>query len=258
MDRLRGTYKPILKDDEKGGCSSIIWFGLRILFTATVAFILLSTAGFFVIKRFVVVSEQPVPNIVGLTPAQALRTLSEKKFTMSFEKYEFSKVLEEERIVSQYPQGGVPAKIGSPVRIVLSKGSPLVTVPDVRGETEVGAGIKIRGADLQLGAVAGKYDDRIKKDTIIAQDPPPQTGAPRNYPMKLLVSLGPSPDKYLMPSLVRIPLSEAQEILGKAGFDVSEIKGVQSSEPQNRVISQYPLPGAVLSQNTGIILSVAR
>lgn len=258
MDRLKRSHKPILREEEKGGCRGILWFGLRMIFTVSLAFILLSTVGYFVIRRFVVVSEQPVPNIVGLDPAKALRVLSEKKFTMSFEKYEFSKILEEERILSQYPQGGVPAKIGSPVRVVLSKGSPLVTVPDVRGETEVGAGIKIRAADLQVGTVAGKYDVRIKKDTVIAQAPPPQAGAPRNYPVKLLVSLGSSPNQYLMPPLIRLPLSEARGILEQAGFEAFEIKGVRSTQPQNHVISQIPMPGTVLTKNTSIILSVAR
>ncbi|MBN1903052.1 PASTA domain-containing protein [Candidatus Sumerlaeota bacterium] len=258
MDRLRGSHKPILNDEERRGCGSILWFGIRILFMAGIAFILLSTISYFVIRRFVVVPEQPVPNVVGLAPAHALRILSEKKFTMSFDKYEFSKVLEEGRIVSQYPQGGVPAKIGSPVRVVLSKGSPLVTVPDVRGETEVGAGIKIRGAELQLGAVAGKYDNRVKKDTVISQDPSPHTGCPRNHPVKLLVSLGPFPDKFIMPSLLRIPLSEARGILQKSGFDIAEIKSVNSTVPRDIVVSQIPIPGAVLSHNTTIVLSVSR
>ena len=176
--------------EEKRGFLGLLFFAIRMLITVVVSFALLSTISYFVIRRFVVVPEKPVPNVVGLTPEQALKEITQNKFTMTFEKYEFSAVLDEGRIVSQYPFGGVKAKIGSQVRLILSKGSPLVSVPDVRGDTEVSARIKIRAADFSVGNISRINDARIRKDLVIAQDPPPQAGAPRNHAINLLVSNG--------------------------------------------------------------------
>jgi serine/threonine-protein kinase len=247
----------IVEEDQRGGCRNLFFFAFRMFFTVILVFILLSTVSYFVIRSFVIVGEQPVPNVVGLMPAQALEQISQKKFTMTLEKYDYSRVLEEGRIMSQYPAGGVRAKIGSPVRVVLSKGSPLVSVPDVRGDTEVSAGIKIRAADLSVGTISRKYDARVKKDDVIAQDPPPQAGIARNYAVKLLVSLGAAPGEYAMPSLVHLTLAEATELIENLGMTISEIRKLDSSLPKNRVVEQNPPSGAILNQTKKIVLSVS-
>ena len=192
---MRNRFKTSGDSDDKKerGLKSLISFAFRMFITVTVSFAMLATVGYFVIRQVVVVGERPVPNVVGLTPEQALKEITQNKFTMTFEKYEYSTILEAGRVASQYPVGGVKAKIGSPVRVILSKGSPLVSVPDVRGDTEVSASIKIRAADFNVGAISRIYDSRVRKDIVIAQDPPPQAGAPRNHEVNLLVSLGPPP-----------------------------------------------------------------
>ena len=247
----------IVEEEPRGGCRKLFFFAFRIFVTVILAFILLSTVSYFVIRRFVIVGEQPVPNVIGLTPAQALEQISRKKFTMTLEKYDYSKALEEGRILSQYPAAGVRAKIGSPVRVVLSKGSPLVSVPDVRGDTEVSAGIKIRAADLSIGTISRKHDARVKKDVVIAQDPPPQAGAPRNYGIKLLVSLGAPPGEYVMPSLAHLTVAEATELVENLGMTISEIRKIDSSLPKNRVVEQSPPSGAILNPTKKIVLSIS-
>ncbi len=247
----------IVEEDQRGGCRALISFAFRMFVIVTMVFILLSVVSYFGIRSFVVVGEQPVPNVVGLTPAQALEQISQKKFTMTLEKYDYSTVLEEGRVMSQYPSGGVRAKIGSPVRVVLSKGSLLVSVPDVRGDTEMGAGIKIRSSDLSLGGISLMYDARVKKDGVIAQDPPALAGAPRGSAVKLLVSLGPKPGEYVMPSLVNLTLAEATDLVENMGMKISEIKKVESSSSKSRVVQQNPPAGAILDQTKKIIVSVS-
>ena len=248
----------VASDEEKArGCLGLIFFILRMTITVALAFALLSTVSYFLIRRFVVVHERPVPNVVGLTPARALEELSGQKFSTTFEKHEYSRVLEEGRIVSQYPSGGTRAKIGSPVRLILSKGSPLVTIPDVRGDTEVGAGIKIRAADMALGKVAKKYSARVKKNAVMAQDPPPRTGAPHQYPVNILVSMGPPPREYLMPPLGNLTLAEARGLAEQMGIEIRDVKKTDSSLPRNRILGQKPLPGTAIREGAAITVTVS-
>jgi len=247
----------IVEEDQRSGCGKLFFFAFRMFFTVSLVFILLSAVSYFVIRSFVIVGEQPVPNVIGLTPAQALEQISQKKFTMTLEKYDYSRALEEGRIMSQYPAGGVRAKIGSPVRVVLSKGSPLVSVPDVRGDTEVSAGIKIRSAELSVGTISRKHDARVKKDCVIAQDPPPLAGVTRNHAVKLLVSLGSQPGEYVMPSLAHLTLAEATELIENLGMTISEIRRVDTSSTKNLVVEQYPPAGAILNQSKKVVLSVS-
>ncbi len=247
----------VLTERESGGFRRLLLFLFRMFIIVALSFVLLSTVSYFTIRHFIVVGEMPVPNVVGLTSTQALREISRKKFSMKFDRYEFSKVIAEGRIVSQYPAGGVRAKIGSPVRVVISSGSPLVSVPDVRGDTEIGAGIKLRAADLKVGAIAREHHPRIKRDAVIAQEPPPRTGAPRNYHVKLLVSLGLKPPESLMPSLASLTLTEAREKLDRMGFEISEVKKAHTPQPRNRVIAQMPPAGALLRKGCKIIITVS-
>jgi|GEM_PF-559760 len=257
MGRVRKFKVSENKAGERGGCFRFLAFCIRMCITLALVFALLSLISYFVIKRFVKVPEKPVPNIVGLSPGEALSLLSEENFTLSFEKYEYSRFLKEGRIVSQYPRGGVYAKIGTPVRVVLSKGFPLASVPDVRGDTEVAAGIKIRSAKLTVGSVCRIHHARVKKDSVISQDPPPRTGAPSQYPVKLLVSLGREKKKFLMPRLLELPLSRAREILNAQGISISEIRSAKASLPRDLVINQSPAPGSTIDLMQKIILTIA-
>jgi eukaryotic-like serine/threonine-protein kinase len=239
------------------GYRGIFSFAFRMLVTVIISFVLLTSLSYFVIRHFVIVPEYSVPNVIGLTPEKALQKLTNKKFSMTFDKHDYSRILEEGRIIAQYPTGGVSAKTGSPVRVVISKGSPLVNVPDLRGDTEVSAGIKIRAADLKVGHISRKYDSRIKKDAVISQDPMPRTGTLRNYPVKLLISSGPAPKKYLMPSLENHTLAEARTKLEFLGFTISEIKKADTSFPRNRVLSHIPPAGGILKKNSKISITVS-
>lgn len=246
------------KAEKKQGCGSLILFSFRMLLTVLISFLILSTVSYFVIRQFIVVSEKPVPNVVGLSPEQAVRQLTSEKFSMVFDKYEYSTVLKEGRIISQYPFGGEKAKIGSPVRIVLSKGSPLITVPDVRGDTPVGAGIKIRAAELAVGEVVHVHHEHVKKDAVISQDPPPRTGAPKGRKVSLLVSDGPEERTFLMPELLELSLAEARTKIEKSDFIITDVKMIESQSPRNIVTGQNPRPGWLVKKGGGISLTVSK
>ncbi|HPB30192.1 MAG TPA: PASTA domain-containing protein [Candidatus Sumerlaeota bacterium] len=177
--------------ERRGGCWSLLLFLLRMAFTVTLSVALLSTLSYFVIKRFVIAPETPVPNLVGLTIEQALKIASDNRFTLLLDRYEHSTILEQGRVLSQYPPGAKLARASTPVRIVVSRGSPNISVPDVRGETRVSAEIKIRASDLTVGSVAEIHDSKVNAGMVLAQDPPGRIGVPRGYPVNLLISLGP-------------------------------------------------------------------
>lgn len=149
------------------------------------------------------------------------------------------------------------AKKGSPVRVTLSKGSPLVNVPDVRGETEVGAGIKIRAEDLAISKRTRAFHPIVKEGLVIAQDPPPGTGAPHGFSVNLLISRGRRPPDYSMPQLLEKTLPEARGILENMGMLIEEVIRKDAPLPRNHILAQNPLPGSIVNKNRKIVLTVS-
>lgn len=167
-----------------------IGYLIKIFFVTLFLFIVFTIISYYTIQTFIRGSEVEVPNLTNLTLEQALETLKPLNLSMKLEKKDFSNFVEEGKISSQYPNPATKAKTGSVIKVVLSKGSIMVRIPNVVGEDVFNAGVKIRNAELNIGAVSEIYSSDVKKDVVIAQDPPANTGAKREQDVSLLISLG--------------------------------------------------------------------
>jgi beta-lactam-binding protein with PASTA domain len=237
---------------------SFLGFLFRLAVTVIVVFIVLTTISYLTIRHFISGEEVVVPNLVGMAPGEALERLQSLNLSIKLDKREYSEIVREGDIISQYPFPGTPAKAGAHVKVVLSKGPTLIHVPDLRGESYLNAGVKLRAIDLQVGNTSYLYSPEVKKGNVISQDPLPQSGVPRNYAVNLLVSNGPRPRLFLMPSLVNSTLKEAQSLLAKLDLTISQVSEKEQHGVQKGIIlSQSPPAGTAVSNDTKIRLVVA-
>ena len=88
-----------------------------------------------------------MPNIVGVTPANANSTLAILSLVIGDITYEYSTIFAEGLITSQAPADGTPVNIGTTVNVSVSLGSPAF-VPDVVGLTPADANADIAAAGL--------------------------------------------------------------------------------------------------------------
>jgi beta-lactam-binding protein with PASTA domain/tRNA A-37 threonylcarbamoyl transferase component Bud32 len=89
----------------------------------------------------------PVPNVVGQPKAEAELALVKKGFKVNFDDA-FSDTVEKGRVISQSPAASLTAPRGSTVRLTISKGPDIVTVPNVRFKSEDDAVRILREAGL--------------------------------------------------------------------------------------------------------------
>ena len=130
--------------------------------------------------------EVTVPNAIGISETEARDRLAAAGL-----KANVVEVFADDdpgQVVAQAPAAGESAAKGSTVRLNVSKGSKLVTVPSVVGSTEADATTQVKDAGLVPNVVSVPSDQPA--GTVVAQHP---TGgqATRGSTVRLNVSSGP-------------------------------------------------------------------
>jgi len=136
-----------------------------------------------------------MPNLVGMERAEAEQRLDELGLTYEVER---RRTEEEEPgiVLDQRPDPGnqvdPAATEDEPVVIVVSQAPRTFTVPNVVGLTEEDASDALEAANLVLGEVTPQNDPNVPEGEIISQSPTAGEEVPRDTPVNVVVSAGPS------------------------------------------------------------------
>ncbi len=125
-----------------------------------------------------------VPKITGATLDQATTTLKNAKLTIKRGTDAYNQTVPAGSVVSQTPAAGTSVAQGSTVTVVVSKGPPLVTVPDVVGMNSKDAtkALTKAGFTVTVNKFAGGFFDRVR-----FQDPSANSQAPMGSNVTLTV-----------------------------------------------------------------------
>src|SRR6266478_5789481 len=88
--------------------------------------------------------EVAVPALVGMTPADAERTITGLGLQMTIERQYYSPQIAEGRIMSQLPLPGTKVRRGWQVRVAQSLGPIRVAIPDVTGQSQRAAELNVK------------------------------------------------------------------------------------------------------------------
>jgi beta-lactam-binding protein with PASTA domain len=163
--------------------------------------------------------EAVVPNLSGLTVADANSVASRSGLALNLENRFYSADVPAGRILAQDPAAGSRVRREWPVRITESLGAQRVNIPDLTGETERAATIGIRRLSLELGVVA-HLAIAGDPDVVLTQTPPANASGVDGPRVSLLVSDADTaqPNAYAMPSLVGLSFSAANARAVSAGL----------------------------------------
>jgi serine/threonine-protein kinase len=190
-----------------------------------------------------------VPALAGKTTAEAEQKLAAVNLKVGTITRKYSAGVAKNRVISTDPPAGEQVSRGTAIALVLSRGPQLVHVPQVTGRPVEEATRTLEQAGFRV-ATRTTASNQVAKDLVVAQDPNGGT-APRGSTVELTVSAG--------PPLVQVPdvrnkkVRQAQQILEKAGFQVSILR--LPGGPGN-VLAQYPSPGTEVQKGSVVRLSV--
>ncbi len=163
---------------------------------------------------------------------------------------EFNSEYEAGIIVEQEKAEGRIVKIGDAVRVVVSKGTRMVTVPDVVNYHYNSAYAALTGEDLNVLRIEIESDD-VAAGYVVKSSPTAYSSVEEGSTVKVYVSIGPSTEDTVVPDLAGKTVTEAEDMLRQAYLE-PKLQYIESSEPADTVVSQNIVAGDVVTRNTVI------
>jgi len=234
---------------------------LRVAFIFLAAVIVLLLV-FFILMRIVVRGgEVDAPNLVGKSFVEASQILSDQGLpSPKIEGYKHSADLPRDYVVEQRPMPKQKMKAERAIRVFLSRGIEMGTVPRVIGQPVSEAESILKSAGLEVGSIVKIHsDDFPQEGIIIAHTPPANVTVQRGGKVNLLVSLGRYSLELMMPDLRGMKLQSASELLESSGLKLGRIKREASpvAEEADTVLEQTPQPNDPVERGATVDLVVS-
>jgi len=188
--------------------------------------------------------EVAVPNLAGLSDADAASAARDLGINLSVENRFYSPTVAPNHILSQSPVAGSRVRRGWQIRVTESLGPQSVPVPDVIGQTDRPASLILRRLQLDVGTVA-HLPAPSPAGIVLAQSPPPNSKGLNGPRVALLVSddeTAADTQAFVMPSLVGLTLGTASFRLASAGLHIASAQSPdQPDVPQSADASTAPI-----------------
>ena len=195
-----------------------------------------------------------VPSVEGLPQDEAVRRLNQAGFDVTIDSQPSDEV-EEGFAIRTVPEGGELADRGENIRLFISSGPELVTVPDVVGSTERSAEARLEREGLLVDVEEEPSD--ADEGTVIRQQPPAGSEVEAGSRVTIVVSGG--PELVRVPSVVGETLREARAALRAAGLRVAvERRAVPDRADGGIVLSQRPGGGSERERGSTVTIVVGR
>jgi hypothetical protein len=201
--------------------------------------------------------EVQVPVLVGKTVNDASQSLGALGLTLKVEPARRADPLvPQNRIMQQDPPAGAAARAQRSIRVWISAGPRTTTVPQLIGQTERTARIRMEQDGVGLDSVTEFRSPDYPADAVVSQDPPPDAKAPR---VALLLNRGEQSTTYVMPDVIGTDGARVADALRARGFRVT-IVGSQPypGVPPGTVVRQQPQGGFRVAASDPISLEVSQ
>jgi eukaryotic-like serine/threonine-protein kinase len=130
------------------------------------------------------------PQLIGVSLAQAKRMLNDLNLHAVVEDSLYSETAKLDEILDQSPSFGIEIKEEGTVHLVISKGSKMVRVPDVRGSSFQEAMVMLRNYDLRSTIVDSLYDDSVERNAVLRSNPAAGVMVEKKSLIRLILSRG--------------------------------------------------------------------
>jgi serine/threonine-protein kinase len=189
-----------------------------------------------------------VPDLTGKSPIEANRLLADKGLYLKIEGDDYDPVVTPGNILRQDVPGGNKVRERRGIKVVISKGPRITSVPMLVNEPLVNAETLLIQKGLKISRVIMVHSDLVEKDRVISQKPAPDE--PVSDLIQVIVSLGPYEKLYTCPDFKGLSAQQAQELIKKLNMRVS------TEGDGEHVEWQKPEPGKQIKTGDTIYLKL--
>ncbi|GAA3654657.1 serine/threonine-protein kinase [Lentzea atacamensis] len=187
-----------------------------------------------------------VPPVVGQTEQNATQLIRSADLTALVDKVPSDDV-PNGQVISTDPAPNTELRKNQPVKIVVSRGKPVVPFVNVGVDVEA-ATKEIEAAGLKAikDATKDAFHDTVPIGKVVALDPRPGTALKTTDPVTLVLSKGPAPRRPV-PNVAGRSKDEAFAELQRAGLEPVEASGEDAADgDEARAVRTDPPAGTVL------------
>jgi eukaryotic-like serine/threonine-protein kinase len=197
-----------------------------------------------------------VPSVTDLPKKQAEQLIKQQGMKVGRTQSESSDTVPDGSATRTDPGAGVSVPAGSAVTLFISTGKPLVTVPDVRGESQSTAQATLQSAGFSVSS-STQVSTSVSPGDVISQDP---AGASQVAPGSTVnIVVAQAPPKVNVPNVTGQKASAASSSLSGAGLTVKQQTQTVTNQAQDGlVISQNPGGGASVDKGSTVTIVVGK
>ena len=197
------------------------------------------------------VNQTPVPNVVGLTQAEAATAITNADLTPN-PLFANSATVPIGIVISQQPQAGVTRQFGTTINFTVSLGA---VVPNVVNLTQAQATSALTAAGLAVGSITLE-NSNVQAGRVISQSPASGTSVNPGTGVALAISIGPA--NRAIPNVVGLTQGAATVAIQNAGLVVGTVTTQSSATVlAGVVISQSPTSPPNVPPGTAVNLVVS-
>jgi len=231
----------------------------KILLLAGALAVVAALSAYITVKTTLSGREVEIPDLTEMSVADATQLLAGRGLILEESGRRYDARVEEGRILAQDPLPHSSTKLQRKVKIVVSLGDKVTSIPDLRGGAARRAQITLQQQGMKVAGQVYAYSQREEENLVMGQDPLPGAVGPREGKVGLLISRGRRPRTYVMPDLIDQPEATAVEFLRRAGLRPGPVRHRASRyHRQGVVIAQRPEPGYRVRSGDLVVLTVAR
>lgn len=199
-----------------------------------------------------------IPDLRGLSLAMAEEKCRDSGLELSVIAHRNSDEIPEGYVIEQRPGSNEKLKEGRAIRVVVSSGHKMETVPELNGKSLRQAELLLGSARLGKGRIARIFSNETGQNIVLSTSPPAGTSVPRDSKVDILLKVCGEPRTLLMPDLTGMDLPFVKERLERLGFVVTRIVSRRDAEKfPNTILSQNPEAGSPIKEGGEIELVVS-
>lgn len=229
---------------------------LKLIFLGVIISII---TAFTVMKLLLSISVIYMPDLKGLSLEQAKKMTSKIGLEIKVENEVDSNLFEKGSIISQDTPPKTKIKKGRVIYVVVSRGSKIIQMPDIRGLPLQKAIIELKNTNLDIGFESLVSSFVFKENTIISQSPLPGENIPTGSKVNILKSSGPKKFSFMMPDFTNQNIKNVFNILKKYNLHINNLSTEDNDNLESgTIIKQTPPAGFIINEETQIDFTISK
>lgn len=202
--------------------------------------------------------EVDVPNLVGMNYYDVLEDKTFANFKIELVVKQTNDEYAKDLIYEQSPEAPKKVRAGSTIKVKVSIGPKLITIPDLTSREAKSAQKILEDAGLLVRTV-NRVDANIPVGSVISTNPPKDTEVEPGSAVTMYVSMDSSAITAVkVPTgIINQPLADAKNLLLQNKLEPGTVEYVSSLLPKDYVVSSDPEPGVPVAEGTVINLQVS-